>query len=41
MNVSGSGLGLAITATVIEQHGGTLEFTNWEHGLRATLTIPR
>jgi signal transduction histidine kinase len=38
---TGFGLGLTIVATIAEQHGGQLAFTNGARGLRAELQISR
>lgn len=40
-NIKGNGIGLTIVSTIAEQHGGSLSFDNWEHGVRAILSIPR
>lgn len=36
----GTGLGLAIARTIVHAHGGRIELTNLERGLRATVILP-
>ncbi|NQT86840.1 HAMP domain-containing protein [bacterium] len=37
----GSGLGLGVSRTIVEAHGGRIEFENLNPGARFTFTIPR
>ena len=40
LEIQGSGLGLSVVKTIVELHGGTVEFSSDEHGTTFVVTLP-
>ncbi len=40
LEIQGSGLGLSVVKTIVELHGGTVEFSSDEHGTTFFVTLP-